>query len=122
MPKSLVPLLVTLALLPVALMGAGCGGDDNSKSDNGSSPSSSAKSTTPVIPTNAERPQGRVREGRPEDGRVRVPGQAQLHGAAPKSVNSAARALEKTCEQTAQELPAGSERTNAIKECKSSLK
>ena len=37
-------------------------------------------------------------------------------------MNKAARSLEKSCEKTAQELPAGSERTNAIKECKSSVK
>jgi hypothetical protein len=119
MPKHLVPILVTLALLPAALVGMGCGSDDSSKSDNGSS---SAKSTTPVIPTDASQLKDACIKDAQKMGESKSEATHNCTVPSAKSTNEAAKKLEKECEKTAMELPAGSTRDDAIKECKSSVK
>jgi hypothetical protein len=113
--------MVTLAFLPVALVGAGCGGDDNSKSDK-ASPPPSARSTTPDIPTNAKDLEDACVKDAQKMGESESEARHNCTVPSAKSVNKTARALEKRCEKTARELPEGSERTQAILECKSSVK
>jgi hypothetical protein len=122
MYKHLVPILVTAALVPAALVGAGCGGNDNSKSDNASPPSTSAPSKTPDIPTNAADLKDACVKDAQKIGESKDKAEKNCTVPSDKSVKKAVNSALKSCLETANQLPAGSEKTQAIKDCKDSVK
>ena len=118
MPKPLASAL-TVGLLSVLLAGAGCGGDD--KSDGGSSaPPTSVPSQAKDVPDDPAALKERCMEDLVQSGESKeqadkactVPDEAEVD----KAVDSAV----KDCLAAAEQLPAGSEREQAMSDCKES--
>jgi hypothetical protein len=123
MPKNLVPLLVSLALVPVALVGAGCGGDDSSsssKSDNAAPQATSVPKN--VIPNDASQLRDACIKDAQKMGESEAVAKRNCTVPSDASIKKAANAAVKSCLSSANQLPAGSVRNDAIKECKDSVK
>jgi hypothetical protein len=124
MPKILVPLLVTVALVPAALVGAGCGGDDSSSSSTKSDPASPP--ATSVSKDGVPNDAGELRKACIRDARKmgESEDQATRNCTAPsaESIRKAANAAVRSCLEGASQIPAGSERTQAIQECKDTVR
>jgi hypothetical protein len=114
-------ILAITALIPAALAGIGCGGDDSSKSDS-PAPGASAPSRAKDVPTDA----GGLKDACVDD--LKKMGQSEERAKKTCSVpddadvDKAVDAAVKSCLTIAKQLPAGSERDQAEQDCRDSAK
>lgn len=117
MPKRLVPILVVIALVPVA----GCGGDDSSD-ESKSPPATSVPEQAKDVPTDAKALKERCMDDLTKSGLSKADAEKSCTVPDEKDVDKQVDALVKSCLETTKMLPAGSERDKAEQECRDSGK
>ena len=121
MNNRLVAVLVALLLLPGALVGVGCGGDDDSSGD-GSSPAAEAaeKAKDLGVPTDADALKDKCVEEFTDSGRSESEAEKLCTVPDDEEIDAQVDKLVEDCLEVAQSLPDGDVQEQAEKECRES--
>jgi hypothetical protein len=120
MHRRLGLILAISALLPAALAGVGCGGDDSSKSD--PPPGASAPSQAKDVPTDAAGLKDACVDELKKAGQSEEQAKKTCSVPDDADVNKAVEAALKACRAIVKQLPEGSERDRAEQDCEDSAK